>query len=43
MTSISKDEGRLPEPFPLEVDGDYIGERTKIELRAEPGALTVVA
>jgi diacylglycerol kinase family enzyme len=32
-----------PRPFPLQVDGDYIGERTRIELQAVPAALTVVA
>ena len=30
-------------PFPLQVDGDYIGERDRVELRAAPGALTIVA
>jgi diacylglycerol kinase family enzyme len=30
-------------PFPIQVDGDYIGEATRLELRAEPGALTIVA
>jgi diacylglycerol kinase family enzyme len=30
-------------PFPVQVDGDYIGERTELGLRIEPGALTVVA
>jgi diacylglycerol kinase family enzyme len=32
-----------PRPFPLQVDGDYIGERERIELRAAPSALTIVA
>ncbi len=43
VTSISKEKDGSPKPFPLEVDGDYIGERTRIELQAEPGALTIVA
>jgi len=30
-------------PFPLQVDGDYIGERERVELRAVPSALTIVA
>jgi diacylglycerol kinase family enzyme len=30
-------------PFPLQVDGDYIGDRTRIELGVDPGALTIVA
>lgn len=43
VTSISEDkEGNL-RPFPLQVDGDYIGERTSIRLAADPGALTLIA
>ena len=43
VASVSEDkEGNL-RPFPLQVDGDYIGDRTRIELRADPGALTIVA
>jgi diacylglycerol kinase family enzyme len=30
-------------PFPVQVDGDYIGEQTEIELSIEPAALTFVA
>ena len=30
-------------PFPIQVDGDYIGEATAVELRVAPGALTIVA
>ena len=30
-------------PFPVELDGDYIGESTELELAVEPRALTVVA
>jgi diacylglycerol kinase family enzyme len=29
--------------LPIQVDGDYIGEKARIELRAVPGALTIVA
>ena len=36
-------QGRRPRPFPLQVDGDYIGERDRVELAAAPGALTIVA
>jgi diacylglycerol kinase family enzyme len=43
IESISENKDGSPRPFPLEVDGDYIGERTRIELQAEPGALTIVA
>jgi diacylglycerol kinase family enzyme len=43
VKSLSEDkEGNL-RPFPLQVDGDYIGERTEVVLRADPGALTIVA
>ena len=43
ITSTSPDpEGRL-RTFPVEVDGDYIGEHHELELGIEPGALTVVA
>jgi diacylglycerol kinase family enzyme len=43
VSSISADKDGTPRPFPLQVDGDYIGERTRVELRADPGALTIVA
>jgi diacylglycerol kinase family enzyme len=43
VASISSDEDGTPRPFPVQVDGDYIGEKARIELRAEPGALTIVA
>ncbi len=43
VSSISEDgDGRI-RPFPVQVDGDYIGEHTAIELRVSPAALTVVA
>jgi diacylglycerol kinase family enzyme len=43
VESVSEDKDGAPRPFPLQVDGDYIGERTRVELRAEPGALTILA
>jgi len=43
VASISEDKDGATRPFPVQVDGDYIGERTKVELRADPGALTIVA
>jgi diacylglycerol kinase family enzyme len=43
LETASRDKDGAPRPFPLQVDGDYIGERTRVELRAEPGALTIVA
>ncbi len=43
VTSISEhDEGGL-RPFPVQVDGDYIGERERVELSVAPASLTVVA
>jgi diacylglycerol kinase family enzyme len=43
FASISENgEGGL-RPFPVQVDGDYIGERERVGLRAAPGALTVIA
>jgi diacylglycerol kinase family enzyme len=43
VTSVSQaKEGNL-RPFPVQVDGDYIGERTHMDLRVEPGALSVIA
>jgi len=43
VESISTGKDGAPRPFPVQVDGDYIGDHTRIELRAEPGALTIVA
>jgi diacylglycerol kinase family enzyme len=43
ISSVSEDKDGSPRPFPLQVDGDYIGEHTRVELRADPGALTIVA
>ena len=43
VESISRDaEGRL-RAFPLQVDGDYIGNHTGLDLSIEPGALAIVA
>jgi diacylglycerol kinase family enzyme len=43
IASISEDKNGETRSFPIQVDGDYIGEQTKVELKAAPGALTVVA
>ena len=43
LASASESKDGEPRPFPVQVDGDYIGERTRLELRAAPGALTIVA
>jgi diacylglycerol kinase family enzyme len=39
--SVTKDGATRP--FPVQVDGDYIGERTAIELKTDPGSLTIIA
>ena len=43
VRSVSKDEDGVPRPFPVQVDGDYIGEYTELDFSVEPAALTVVA
>jgi diacylglycerol kinase family enzyme len=43
VETISEAKDGTLRPFPLQVDGDYIGERERIELKAVPAALTVVA
>jgi diacylglycerol kinase family enzyme len=43
ISSISETKEGIIRPFPVQVDGDYIGEKTELTLRAEPGALTIVA
>jgi diacylglycerol kinase family enzyme len=32
-----------PRPFPVQVDGDYIGEMTELDISVDPGALHFVA
>jgi diacylglycerol kinase family enzyme len=43
IETATKDKNGKVRPLPLQVDGDYIGERDRIELRVAPAALTVVA
>ncbi|HEX2096456.1 MAG TPA: diacylglycerol kinase family protein [Solirubrobacterales bacterium] len=43
VTSASETKDGTTRPFPVQVDGDYIGERTRIELSIAPGSLTVIA
>jgi diacylglycerol kinase family enzyme len=43
ITSISQTKDGTLRPFPVQVDGDYIGERTHMNLEVEPGVLSVVA
>jgi diacylglycerol kinase family enzyme len=41
--SASRDGSGQPRPFPVQVDGDFIGERSEVRLSVEPRALTVIA
>jgi diacylglycerol kinase family enzyme len=43
VTSVSEDREGAVRPFPVQVDGDYIGERARIDLRVDPGALTILS
>jgi diacylglycerol kinase family enzyme len=43
VRSISSDQDGQLRPFPVQVDGDYIGEHTELRFSVAPGALTVVA
>ncbi len=43
IESISRDAGGAIRPFPVQVDGDYIGDQAELEIGIEPGALTIVA
>jgi diacylglycerol kinase family enzyme len=43
VRSISMDEDGQPRPFPVQVDGDYIGEHTELRFGVDPGALTIVS
>jgi diacylglycerol kinase family enzyme len=43
VETVSKNKDGSPRPLPLQVDGDYIGERDRIELSIDPAALTIVA
>jgi diacylglycerol kinase family enzyme len=43
VSAVSEDKNGALRPFPLQVDGDYIGDRIRVQLRADPGALTIVA
>jgi len=43
VASISETKDGTTRPFPVQVDGDYIGERTQVKLAVSPAALTIVA
>lgn len=43
IESISETKDGDARPFPIQVDGDYIGEKTRLRLGIAPAALTIVA
>jgi diacylglycerol kinase family enzyme len=43
VSSIAGPGGTEARTFPVQVDGDFIGDRREITLRAAPGALSIVA
>jgi diacylglycerol kinase family enzyme len=43
IASISETKDGIARPFPIQVDGDYIGEKTQLELRVVPRGLTIIA
>ena len=43
VKSMSQDRNGELRPFPVQVDGDYIGNHSNLELAVDPGALTVIA
>jgi len=43
IESISADARGEPVLFPVQVDGDYIGDHEALDIGVEPGALTIVA
>ena len=43
VSSVSTGDDGEPRPFPVEVDGDYIGVHSELDLAIDPGALTIVA
>ena len=43
IDSITPDSDGVLRRFPVQVDGDYIGDHTELELSVDPAALTIVA
>ena len=43
IESVSTDRDGAIRAFPVQVDGDYIGDHGELDLGIEPGALTIVA
>ena len=42
LTATSRDPSGAIRPFPVQVDGDYIGDHGELDLGIEPGALSVL-
>ena len=42
IESVSLDDAGVIRPFPVQVDGDYIGDAAGLDIDIQPGALTVV-
>ena len=43
VTSVTTGTDGEARPFPIQVDGDYIGVHPELELAIDPGALTIIA
>lgn len=43
IESASRDDAGSWRPFPVQVDGDYIGEHGRLDLSIEPSALRIIA
>jgi diacylglycerol kinase family enzyme len=43
VSSVSTAQDGSPRPFPVQVDGDFIGVHAELELAIDPGSLTVIA
>ncbi len=43
VDSVTTDAAGKAIPFPVEVDGDYIGDHESLELGIAPAALTIIA
>jgi|SRR5881394_2063677 len=43
IVSTSETKDGIVRPFPIQVDGDYIGEKTHLAMSIAPGALTIIA
>jgi diacylglycerol kinase family enzyme len=43
VSSVTTDAEGVARPFPIQVDGDFIGAHAELELSIDPGALTIVA